>query len=70
MPKSQGWPLRKVVEEFKTKDGRWRERLECGHIIERSTFMEHYTPRRRRCQQCAVISDHHKSHGVSGPATP
>lgn len=55
MFKSQGWPLRKVVEEFKDKHGRWSERLECGHIIERSSnFMNHYRPSRRRCRECAL----------------
>ena len=60
MSKSKGWPLRKVVEEFRGKDGRSRERLECGHIIERSTFMEHYTPVRRRCRECAQLTNHGK----------
>jgi len=61
MSKSKGWPLRKVVEEFKGKDGQWRERLECGHILERSKFMEHYTPARRRCRACAQLKDNEKS---------
>jgi hypothetical protein len=55
MLKSNGWPLRRVVEEFKTKEGKWKERLDCGHVIERHpTFMKHYRPERRRCQECAL----------------
>ena len=61
MPKSKGWPLRKVVGEFKTKEGKWRESLECGHIIERSKFMEHYTPARRRCRECAQLKNSKES---------
>ena len=61
MSKSKGWPLRKVVEEFKGKDGSWRERLECGHVIERSQFMDYYTPARRRCRECAHLGSNQKS---------
>lgn len=69
MPKSKGWPLRKVVEEFKSKDGQWRERLECGHVLKRSKFMEHYTPARRRCRECAGLENNEKPNEANGPAT-
>ncbi len=54
MSKSKDWPLRRVVEEFRTKAGEWKERLECGHIIDKhSKYFSYYRAERRRCRSCA-----------------
>ncbi len=54
MSKSNDWPLRRVVEEFRTKTGEWKERLECGHIIDKqSKYFSYYKAERRRCRSCA-----------------
>lgn len=47
-------PLRKVVRCFTTEAGVERERLECGHVINRKQDI--YGPTnayRRRCRKCA-----------------
>lgn len=49
-------PLRKVVEEFQTPEGFERERLECGHVVNRK--QDHYGPTnayRRRCRFCQPV---------------
>ena len=54
MSKSKDWPLRRVVEEFRTPTGEWKERLECGHIISKhSKYFNYYKATRRRCRVCA-----------------
>jgi hypothetical protein len=62
MRKSKDWPLRRVVEEFRTKAGEWRERLECGHVIEKhNKIFSYYKAARRRCRSCAEESDRRPS---------
>ena len=58
-------PLRLVVERSKVENGIWKEKLECGHVVD--TFQEFVwsennslvrlepTARRRRCQKCKPI---------------
>lgn len=56
MFKSTGWPLRSIIEEFTTREGETKERLECGHVLTRhSKLMKLYTAQRRRCKECAAI---------------
>lgn len=46
-------PLRKVVAEFHDENGVQRERLECGHVINRKQDAVGYTnATRRRCRYC------------------
>jgi hypothetical protein len=54
MSKSKDWPLRRVVEEFRTQAGEWKERLECGHVVDKnSKYFSYYKAERRRCRACA-----------------
>ena len=46
-------PLRRVVDEFNDDNGVHRERLECGHVINRKQdIYGHTNAYRRRCRHC------------------
>lgn len=53
-PGASEWPLRKIVEEFTGDQGNPKERLECGHVINKKSDMAgHTNAYRRRCYKCS-----------------
>ena len=50
-------PLRAVIAEFTEDNGIQRERLECGHVINRKQdVFGHTNAYRRRCRYCRATT--------------